>query len=103
MSWEQRGKRRVYYRARRVNGRVQKEYLGHGPQAEAAAAKDAAAREARRREREAIQEIKEQAAPLTEVMAVLDKVVTEMTAGSLLAAGYHQHRGAWRRRRGKPK
>ena len=46
--------------------------------------------------------IKEQAAPLTEVMAVLDKVVTEMTAKSCSPLDY-QHRGAWRRRRGKPK
>ncbi len=48
MSWERRGDRWVYYRARRVNGRVVKDYRGTGFVAELEAEEDAQAREERR-------------------------------------------------------
>ena len=47
MGWEQRGNNPYYYRARRINGRVVKEYVGTGASAEAAAAEDKARRQAR--------------------------------------------------------
>lgn len=101
MAWELRGKRRVYYRARRVSGSVKKEYCGCGLQAEHAAMADEAARKARDQEREQLRGIIKDAEPVTNLMKELDKAVRMLTAGSLLAAGYHQHRGNWRKRRGR--
>lgn len=100
MSWETRGNRRCYYCARKVDGKVIKEYFGHGDEAHAAAREDAekrAEREARlhdkrqrQREYEAVQ--------LT--YATLSTDCDNLVKASMLNAGYHQHaRGDWRKRR----
>ena len=44
MAWVRRGRKLYYYRTRRVGGRVLREYLGSGPEAELAAALDSARR-----------------------------------------------------------
>ncbi len=68
MAWEKRGGRLVYYSARRVGGRVVKQYLGDGPVAQATAALEQASkleREASReeqRERQAAETSKRRAA-----------------------------------------
>ena len=103
MAWEQRGKRKYYYRTRRVGDEVRKEYFGHGPQALAAAQADEAARKTKQREREQIRRMEDRVLPLKELMAELDEGVRLLTAASLLAANYHQHRGHWRRRRDRNK
>ena len=55
MSWEKRNRGTEYYtRSKKTNGRVVREYIGRGPEAERAAAEDAA-RKADREKRHALQ------------------------------------------------
>src|SRR6516164_2029256 len=89
MGWE----RGYYYRVRKVNGRVVREYLGTGEVATLVAQMDALEREQRRLEalekRQEIDELKALDAEL--------KIVNERVD---LAARFHLHkRGEWRKRR----
>lgn len=103
MAWEKRrrGHRLYFYRARRVGGHVRKQYVGTGPAAELAAKQDAEARA----KREALRSVERQARQQDEEAAdQLDgfaKWCELLLAGTLLAAGHHNHRGEWRRRRSK--
>ena len=100
MGWEPRGNGRYYFRYRKVDGRVTRQYLGAGAVAELAAAADAlrradrkAAMEARRAEEASWREA---LTPLLELSRVTDLVAR----AALLTAGYHQHsRSSWRMRR----
>jgi hypothetical protein len=96
MGWE----RGYYYRVRKVNGRVIREYVGTGDVAALAAQMDALKRE--RRQLEALErreEKNELKALETELKAMNER--TELAArAALLVAGFHQHkRGEWRKRR----
>ena len=100
MGWEPRGNGRYYFRYRKVDGRVTRQYLGAGAVAEVAAAADALRRADRRAASEARRA--EQArwraalAPLLELSRVADL----MARAALLAAGYHRHsRSSWRKKR----
>ena len=102
MAWQVRGRRRYYYRSRRgPDGKVKKEYVGKGIKGSLAEAGDEATRVARRIQREEIQAIDNAVASLKALMLELETGAREMTHGVLLAAGFHQHRGNWRKRRGK--
>ena len=99
MGWEARRGRRYYYRAKKVGGRVVKEYVAAGPLAELLAAHDAreraerlAAAEARRAERARL-------ATIDGPAEVSHEAVEALLRASLVLAGYHRHqRGEWRRR-----
>ena len=100
MAWLVRNDRRYFYRSVRVGGRVTRQYLGSGPEAEEAAA----AIERRRADRAAQAELLRQEeethaaaiAPLEELCDATDGLVR----AALTNQGYHQHdRGEWRRRR----
>jgi hypothetical protein len=97
MAWVTKGKRRYYYRSRRVGGRVVREYYGCGPLAEMAAHLMDMRRRARTaRDREAAQ-FDDVDAGFRQLHAHLDRAA----AAHLLAAGYYRHdRGPWRKRRG---
>ena len=99
MGWEARGNGLYYFRYRKVNGRVTRQYLGAGAVAELAAAADAlrradrkAAMEARRAEQA---RWREALAPLLELSRVADL----MARAALLAGGYHRHARTWRKKR----
>lgn len=100
MAWERRRQGTYYYRTRKEQGRVIKEYVGTGPLAEIAAERDALARAARadeaeiqRRERAALLAID---APLE----VFTDSLETLTRACLLHAGFHRHHGGeWRKRR----
>ena len=100
MGWEARGNGLYYFRYRKIDGRVTRQYLGAGAVAELAAAADAlrradrrAAMEARRGEQARWREA------LAPLMA-LSRVADLLARAALLAAGYHRHsRCSWRRRR----
>jgi hypothetical protein len=100
MAWEERGSHRYYYRSRRVDGRVVKEYVGNGELADSIAALEALGRQkdaALRGKAEA--ERREQAAREAEIEAYCRRV-DEALAETLTALGYHRHdRGQWRRKR----
>jgi hypothetical protein len=102
MAWEQRRNSRTkyYYRSRRLaDGTVHKTYIGTGPAAEVAANADQAQRDEEAR----------QAAQHRDMLADVHSAVTQIdrfiyicniiTDAALLAAGYHNHRSEWRRKR----
>ena len=100
MGWEKRkgGSGRYYTRSRRVNGRVVREYIGCGPVAEAIAALDVEERWLReaqhRRHREQIA-----AAEATDkVIKDFGRLCDLLVEVELLKAGYHKHKGEWRKR-----
>jgi hypothetical protein len=96
MAWEQRGHQRFYYRSRKVQGRVVREYLGRGPRAVRAAAEDTAKRAGRNKEH---MERKMWEALDTHV-AHLDTLMTLLSHSTLVDNGlYQHHRGEWRKRR----
>ena len=103
MAWE----RGYYYRVRRENGRVAREYVGRGPVAELSARLDELAREKDRHEKGLNAEtLRNEKAKLDALDADIEAMIetTDLLArGALEAAGYHQHkRGEWRKRRDRP-
>lgn len=100
MAWEQRRGRKYYYRARRVDSRVVKEYLGVGAVAEAAASADAALKQERL---DGTQRRRHAEASLDELKQQFEKYwkATERLASlALIACRYHRRRGEWRLKRG---
>lgn len=99
MAWDKRG---YYYRVRKKNGRVVREYLGAGLVAEMSAQLDVIDREQRQLEKlEAGQRKIALAARDAEIKAI-NQIADLVASAALLAAGYHLHkRGEWRKRRGK--
>ena len=102
MGWETRkGRGRYYTRSRRVNGRVIREYVGCGGLAEALASLDALDRlereEARILRREELAEWDE----IGDELIALGRVSKVAVAAALQEHGFHQHKGQWRRKRGK--
>lgn len=97
MSWETRGNDRYYYRRRKVGGQMVTEYLGNDWLAEMAAAQD----EADRRERAAAaaewQAMVDDERKTLATLATVDDLISTLTAGVLLANGYHTHRRQWRK------
>ena len=100
MAWEDRNGTRYFYRSVRDGERVKKEYLGWGEVAETIAHADETIR--RHREERRAQEMVERetledlAAPTLEVR----EAARVLARASLVAAGYHRHRGEYRRERG---
>jgi hypothetical protein len=97
MGWE----RGYYYRVRKVNGRVVREYIGTGEMAQLVAKMEGLERKRRELERA------ERKALLDELNAVENAVVQMcdradlMARAALVSAGFRQHkRGEWRKRRG---
>lgn len=100
MGWENRNGRRYYYHKRRRGGRVVSEYVGAGELAGAIATLDALGKAEAEAERD--QQKKERAAQQA-IDRELNRVGAELralVAAALLAEGYHQHNGQWRRKRG---
>ena len=96
MAWE----RGYYYRVRRVNGHVVREYVGNGRVAQIIAELDDVEREQRRRA--VLKECAEIAKldALDADIAALVEITDLVADAALVAAGYYQHkRGEWRKRR----
>lgn len=94
--------RTYFYRKTRVGGRVSSEYVGSGEVAGLYAALDRLQRDERqaeecqRRERHRAEQAEERAA-----WGLLAEG-QQLAALAMLAAGYHRHKGTWRRRRHDP-
>ena len=103
MAWETRnGKGPYYTRRRRENGRVVREYIGTGPQAEQAAQEDADARANKALCAAAWKAEKETAEALDQAVESLDQGCDQLLAFVLEQAGYHYHRGEWRKYHDRP-
>lgn len=99
MAWEDRNGSRYYYRKRRSRGRVISEYIGAGFLAEAEA--DLAQQE-REQAAETRRRLQEQAAEAHAIDTQLDRIeefTGTMVKALALLAGYHPHKGQWRRRK----
>jgi hypothetical protein len=97
MGWEYRAGGGPYYiRRTKQNGVESREYFGHGPEAERAAAEDAREKAERERERMEWKQLEELDTEVTE----FSKLVDFLSRGILLTEGFHQHhRGEWRKQR----
>jgi hypothetical protein len=104
VAWERRERGGRYYtRSRRSpeDGRVLREYVGTGPLAEIVAEEDRTKRELaeaeRKREKRDLERLEGLIAPVLE----LSEAAEILTHAHLIAAGYHRHKGEYRRARGK--
>jgi hypothetical protein len=95
MGWD----RGFYYRVRKVNGRVVREYVGRGPIAELVAQMDALERQQREAERAAWLAKRAELDALDAGVATLIDLTDLAAAAALRAVGYHNHKGQWRRKR----
>lgn len=97
MSWDKRG---YYYRARKENGRVVREYIGTGEVARLCALKDTIDRQEREAERDRQRAIRAEMDALDEAVERFEELTDQLTRVTLQAAGFRQHkRGEWRKRR----
>ena len=100
MAWEKRKGHRYYYKGERVGDRVRKVYLGADEIAQASAGIDTAIRRTKELERErARNELKRLEVADAEVEDFCD-LVDILTRAALVAAGYRNRKGEWRRKRG---
>jgi hypothetical protein len=96
MAWE----RGYYYRVKRIDGSVVREYVGRGEVAELAARLDLIERHRREGERAQIREVKDQLSELEQCVLEADALADLVAEAGILAAGYRKHhRGAWRKQR----
>lgn len=101
MGWETRQRGGRYYtRSRRVNGRVEREYVGSGVVGELAAELDAIDREHRLQQAAQRREHQQESIDDDNLLKALERITEGIGRGTLLLAGYHQHnRGNWRLRK----
>ena len=100
MGWERRERGSKYYtRSKKIGGRVAREYVGCGPEAERAATEDAERRAAREEARARQQELD----LLESHVQALCTMADIQVKAHFLTHGYHlHHRSEWRKiRRGK--
>jgi hypothetical protein len=99
MGLEQRGSRFYFYEKRRVGSRVFSRYVGGGLMATLAAqfsTENQQAREQRRRERRKLRDEEKQIDRQLDAQA---KSLATSTGQCLRLAGFHQHKGQWRKQR----
>lgn len=96
MGWE---KGRYYTRSRKVNGRVVREYVGGGEDGALAAQLDALERQRRESERASWWREKEEMEAFDAMVAKVSETADIIAEAVMIAAGFHCHRGEWRRRR----
>ena len=99
MAWERRGSNLFYYQSKRVDGRVQKKYVGAGEVAQAIAHADETIRRSRAAQSERGRVELEEARTLVSAGEELWEAADILAVAELVAAGYHRHKGQWRRRR----
>lgn len=99
MGWEQRRGRSYYYRKVREGGRVRSEYMGGGTYAQRCAEIDGSDRQERAAKRAVERATRQAEATVDRQLADAESALSAMTHAALVAAGCHQHKGQWRRRR----
>jgi hypothetical protein len=101
LAWEDRKGNSYYYSAQRIGGRVRKLYLGRGSMAGRMASAESSARRRREEEMEAWTAERERLGALVALIGELCEAVEVLTRAHLIANGYHQVKGQWRRRRAR--
>ena len=102
MGWETRkkGPRRYYTRSRREGGRVIRQYIGGGMLGRLAAQLDEIERRQREEETAYWREERERFEQNATFVGELEEAAGVLVRAHLLASGFHQHKGQWRRQRG---
>lgn len=99
MAWEQRRNGAYYYRKIRDGRRVRSEYVGAGELGQLAMHLDQLERRRRDEERQRERESRECFHMKDRQAIESEREVQRLITTALLASGYHQHRGQWRRKR----
>ena len=101
MPWESRAgtDKRYYTRTKRVDGKLVRTYFGSGPEAEEAARQDQLARELREAKRTRRATTADWLGDCARVTDEFFELVDVVYRAEMVAAGYHYHRGEWRKRR----
>jgi hypothetical protein len=102
VAWERRERGGRYYtRSRRSpeDGRVLREYVGTGPLAEIVAEEDHTKRELAEAERKREKRDLERLEGLIALVLELSEAAEILAHAHLIAAGYHRHKGEYRRAR----
>lgn len=99
MAWETRGRGVYYYQKIRMGRRVVSRYFGGGPAAFLQATTDLQMRAEQAARREQLIRIKNEQKNLDQVVQRQRELTQAVIWLCLRAAGYHCHRGSWRRRR----
>ena len=99
MGWEERRGRLYYYRSVRKGKRVRKEYAGGGALGQLAAQIDELKRLQRKEEEASCKEERERLERSAGFLRELEEAAEILTRAELLVAGFHKHKGEWRRRR----
>ena len=97
MAWDHGG--RYYTRSHKVNGRVVREYIGGGEKGEIAAQIDAYTQKQRKLAQERWHDEKADLVAFDRQIEAFYDLGEVIAAAAMTMAGFHQHRGHWRRRR----
>ena len=100
MGLEQRSGRFYFYAKRREGRRVVSSYIGGGMVAFAAVEIMAAARQERERKRQERQKTFYEQKEIDRLLARAERTLATILRAVLCSAGFHQHKGQWRKRRG---
>ena len=99
MGWEERRGRLYYYRSVREGKRVRKEYVGGGSFGQLIAQLDELERLQRKEEEASWREEWDRLQRSAEFLRELEEAAEILSRAQLLAAGFHKHKGEWRRLR----
>jgi len=100
MGLEKRNGHVYYYKSRRDGEKVRKVYVGAGDFAHLAARQDEAERLRREEEVAYWEAERERLERSTAFLGELEEAAEVLIRAYLLASGFHQHKGQWRRQRG---
>lgn len=99
MGWERRGSSQYYYRKLRRGRRVVSEYVGSGEFAIFTALLDEEQRAERQDQQDAERRRREEADQVDQKLTQIDDTLRLLTTIMLEQAGYHKHKGQWRKQR----
>jgi hypothetical protein len=99
MGWEKRGNGRYFYRKRREGRHVVSEYVGGGSDAELLSKLLGITSDKAMTERQALRKQREEIEALDAELERACSLVDALIEATLLANGFHKHKGEWRRKR----
>jgi hypothetical protein len=100
VGWEKRERGTCYYtRSKWADGRVVREYIGGGSLGQVAAQLDEYERRQKEEERLYWKEERKLLQQSARFLRELEEACEVLTRAYLIAAGYHKHRGEWRKLR----
>lgn len=99
MGMEQRGSRFYFYEKHREGQRVVSRYIGGGALADTAAEMSAETRQEREQQRQQQRKIHDEQKQIDRQLADAESAIAAITRAALCAAGYHKHKGQWRKKR----